>query len=146
MKKIQGAGGTKGGIKGFFIGLAMMAVGFYILLSKIILTSNFGMGYRLYHHAGVFGTGSNLSVTTGMILIPLIIGICMIFYNAKSIWGWIIAALSLFAMIFGVISSLKISLQPMNAFDFIFISVLAFGGLGMLLKSLRNIDLNSEQE
>jgi len=143
MSKVKGAGGTKGGIPSFFVGLGMMGIGFYLLLSKIILTSNFGMGYRLYHQANAFGSGMNFGITTGMILIPLIIAIGWIFYNAKSVWAWSLAVISLGAMIFGVISSLKISMQPMNSFDFIMIAILAFGGMGLLLRSLKNFD---EQE
>lgn len=135
--KISGAGGTKGGVSSFLVGVGMMGVGFYLLLSKIILTSNFGMGYRLYHHTGLFGTNMNLSLTTGMILIPMIIGIGWIFYNAKSFWAWALTAISLAGMIFGVISSLKIKMMPMNSFDFIIISILAFGGLGLFLRSLK---------
>ncbi len=138
MERSKGAGGTKGGVPSFFVGLGMMGIGFYLLLSKIILTSNFGMGYRLYHHANMLGSGMNFGITTGMILVPLIIAIGWIFYNAKSVWAWSLATISLGAMIFGVITSLKISMQPMNSFDFIMISILAFGGLGLLLRSLRD--------
>lgn len=135
---IRGAGGTSGGVSSFLVGLGMMGIGFYLLLSKIILTSNFTMGTRLYHHPGLFGTSMNFSLTTGMILIPLIIGIGWIFYNAKSFWAWSLATISLGGMIFGVITSLKIKMMPMNSFDFIMISILAFGGLGLFLRSLKD--------
>lgn len=140
-KKIVGAGGTEGGVRDFFIGLFMMGVGFYLLLNKIVITSGFGMGYSLYRYGG-YGTGGAgaFSLTTGMIFIPMIIGIGWIFYNAKSIWGWTIAGISLAAMIFGVISSVKIKMLSMTSFDFIMIAILAFGGIGVFLRSLRKID------
>lgn len=138
--KVKGAGGTKGGIPSFFVGLGMMGIGFYLLLSKIILTSTFGMGHRLYHSRSVFGTSMDFSLTTGMILVPLIIGIGWIFYNSKSIWAWTLSGISLAAMIFGVITSLQLKMMPMNSFDFIMISILAFGGLGLFLRSLKDTD------
>jgi len=138
--EFKGAGGSKGGISTFLVGLGMMGVGFYLLLSKIILTSSFGMGHRLYHSPAAFGTSMNLSLTTGMVLVPLIIGIGWIFYNSKSPWGWVLAIISLAAMIFGVISSLQIKMMPMNSFDFIMIAILAFGGLGLFLRSLKDKD------
>jgi hypothetical protein len=70
-----GAGGTKGGIGQFFLGLAMFVAGGYLLLSSIIVTNDFSLGYGLFH-IGTF------SVTSGIILIPFMIGVGMIFYNS----------------------------------------------------------------
>lgn len=125
-----GAGGTNGGVGKFLLGLAMMCGGFYLLLSAIIVSSNFGFGSRL------FGLGP-MGFTSGMILIPLIIGIGMVFFNAKSYAGWLIALGSLGALVFGVISSVSLSLRTMTAFELIVILTLAFGGLGLFLGSLR---------
>lgn len=138
--KIEGAGGTKGGFSQFFIGLGMMGVGFYMLLSKIVVSSGFGMGQSLYRHRNVAGSAMNMNLTTGMIFVPMIIGIMWIFYNSKSWGGWTLAGVSLAAMIFGVISSLKISMQTMSSFDLIVILVLAFGGLGFFFRSLKKYE------
>lgn len=138
--KIEGPGGTKGGFKQFFAGLAMMGVGFYMLLSKIMVSSSFGMGYSLYKYQNFANTGMNMNLTTGTIFIPMIIGIMWIFYNSKSIWGWAITVISLVAMIFGVLTSLKISMQNMSSFDLITILILAFGGLGLFMRSLKNYE------
>ena len=129
--KLKGAGGTSGGFMDFFIGLAMMGVGFYMLLNKIVISSGFGMGYGLYRMGSV-------SVTTGMVFIPMIIGIMVIFYDYKKVWGWLLAVISFAAMVFGVIASVKITMVPMTSFDGIVIFILAFGGLGMFLKSFKN--------
>lgn len=134
---MKGAGGTEGGLRDFFLGLGMMGVGFYMLLSKIIVSSSFGMGHRLY---SVNAGGMNFGLTTGMIFIPMIFGIGMIFYNAKSIWGWALSAISLAAMIFGVISSTKIRLATMTSFDLIVILILSFGGVGLFLRSLKKAE------
>jgi hypothetical protein len=127
---MQGAGGTRGGTGQFLLGLVMMCAGFYMLLSSVIVSSSFGLGARLF---GIGGFG----ITSGIILIPLVIGIGMIFYNARSYMGWLIAIASFFAMVFGVISSVSLDLRTMSAFRLITILVLAFGGLGLFLGSLR---------
>lgn len=132
---MKGAGGTNGGIGQFLIGLAMMCGGFYMLLNAIVVTSNFGLGYRVY---GFSMWGNMVSITSGMILIPFLFGIGMIFYNGKSILGWILAAGSLCALIFGVIASLNFSFRPMSAFDLIVILSLSAGGLGLFLRSLKD--------
>lgn len=143
--EIKGAGGTEGGIRNFFLGIFMMGAGFYMLLSKIVVTSGFGMGYSLYRFGGAGGSGG-FGLTTGMIFIPLLFGIGWIFYNAKSVWAWMLTVTSLGAMIFGVISSLKIRMMPMNSFDFIVILVLAFGGIGLFLNSLKKIEKMEEEQ
>jgi hypothetical protein len=128
---MNGAGGTRGGSGQFFLGLMMMCGGFYLLLNGIVVSSSFGMSARLFNIGGGFG------ITGGMILIPLLIGIGMVFYNAKNYLGWLVMIGSFGALVFGVISSVSMSLRTMSAFELICILTLAFGGLGLFLRSLR---------
>lgn len=132
---MRGAGGTSGGIGQFFIGLIMSCGGFYLLLNSIAVRSTFGMGMKLYSFSGA---GSQFGVTTGMVMIPFILGTGIIFYNAKNIIGWLLFCGSLVALIFGVISSIQFSFKAMSAFDLIMILVLAVGGLGLFLRSLKS--------
>lgn len=130
----RGAGGTEGGIGQFFLGLIMMSGGFYMLLNSIRVTSQFGMGMRMY---GMSMFGSHFNITSGMIMIPFFIGVGMIFYNSKNILGWLLTIGSLGALIFGVISTIQFSFRHMTAFDLIVIIVLCAGGLGLFLRSLK---------
>lgn len=134
---MNGAGGTSGGIGTFFIGLIMMCIGFYLLLNAISVTSSFNFSSRLYGFAAM---GNNLSITGGMIMIPFIFGVGIIFYDSKKIVGWLLSAGSLTALIFGVIASVKFNLKTMTAFELLTIFVLAVGGLGLFLRSLKKID------
>lgn len=127
---MNGAGGTAGGVGKFLLGLVMMCGGFYLLLNGIVVSSNFGFGTRLY------GSGA-MGLTGGMILIPMIIGIAMVFYNGRSYLGWLIAIASFGALVLGVISSVSMNLRSMSAFELLVILTLAFGGLGLFLNSLR---------
>lgn len=137
---MRGAGGTSGGLGQFFIGVIMMCGGFYLLLNAISVSSNFGMGTRLY---GFSALGSNINLTSGMIMIPFIFGIGLIFYNGKNFLGWLLTLGSVSALIFGVISSVRFSFKTMSAFDLIVILILAIGGLGLFLRSLKSIDAKS---
>lgn len=130
----MGAGGTTGGAGRFFLGFIMMCSGFYMLLNAMTVRSGFHLGTGIYR-VGIMG--SSFSLTSGMILIPLIFGIGMIFYNARNIIGWGLAVGSLGSLIFGVISTLSISFRSMTAFDLIVIIILSFGGTGLFLSSLR---------
>jgi hypothetical protein len=134
---MNGAGGSSGGIGHFFIGLIMMCGGFYMLLNAITVTSQFGLGSRLY---GFSAFGSNIGITGGMVLIPFIFGIGLIFYNSKNIIAWVLTIGSITALIFGVISTVRFSLKTMSSFDLIVILVLAVGGIGLFLRSLKKLD------
>lgn len=126
----RGAGGSDGGTGTFLIGLVMMIGGGYLLLNGIVVRPNFGMGAR------VFGIGG-VTITSGMVLIPFIFGVGMIFYNSRNWIGWILACGALVALIFGVIANMTLELARMSAFDLIVILVLLVGGLGLFLRSLR---------
>lgn len=140
---MKGAGGTSGGLGNFFIGLIMMCGGFYMLLNAINVTSSFGMGMRLY---GFSAMGGQYNITSGMVMIPFMFGVGLIFYNGKNILGWLLAIGSITGLIFGVISSIRFSFRTMTSFDLIVILVLAVGGLGLFLRSLKTIDAGLPDE
>jgi hypothetical protein len=131
--KVQGAGGTKGGVGRFLIGLVMMVAGGYLFLNAIHISYGFHMGYRLYSFGGFHLTG-------GMTLFPLIFGIGFIFYNSRSIIGWLLTIASLVMLGAGIIAGIRFNLHGMSAFDLIMIFILLFGGLGLFLSSLRNFE------
>ena len=79
---MRGAGGTRGGIGEFFIGFAMFCGGIYMLLQNITVTNKFSMGFGLFR-VGWLG----INITSGMIMIPFIFGVGMIFYNSKNVFG-----------------------------------------------------------
>jgi hypothetical protein len=82
--------------------------------------------------------GGPLTITSGMILIPLIFGIGMVFYNSGSVIGWALAIGSLAALVAGVLMNLEISIRTMTLFDLLTILVLFIGGIGLFLRSLRS--------
>jgi len=75
-----------------------------------------------------------------MVMIPFIFGVGLIFYNGKNILGWLLAIGSITGLIFGVISSIRFSFRTMTSFDLIVILILAMGGLGLFLRSLKTLD------
>lgn len=128
----RGAGGSNGGSASFLIGLIMMIGGGYLLLNGIVVRPNFGLGAR------VFGIGG-VSVSSGMVLIPFMFGVGMIFYNSRNWIGWLLAGGSLVALIFGVIANMTVQMTRMTGFDLILILVLLVGGIGLFLRSLRDM-------
>lgn len=131
----RGAGGSSGGTGSFFMGLLMLIAGGYLFLDSIRVTNSFGLGYSLFSYGRFHMTG-------GMVLIPLIFGVGLIFYNSKNILGWALSIASLVMLSFGIIQSINFSLRGMSAFELITILVLIAGGAGLFLSSLRNYDKN----
>lgn len=130
----RGAGGSPGGSLAFLIGLVMATAGGYMLLDSIVVSNSWGLGAPLYRLS--YGGGWN--VTGGGLLIPFMFGVGWIFYNARSLWGWVIAGGALAAIIFGVIMGLSISMRSMSLLNLIIILVLMVGGLGLFARSLRS--------
>ena len=126
----SGAGGSKGGVGRFFIGLTMIVAGGYLFLDSIRITHHFGFGRALFSFGG-------FDMTTGMVLVPFVFGVGIIFYNSDNFLGWGLTAASLIMLGFGIISSMRFRFQSMSAFDLIVILVLLVGGIGLFLSSLR---------
>jgi hypothetical protein len=127
----KGAGGTNGGIGSFFIGVLMFVLGLYLILKNIYVYNSFSLSMPFYRWGG-------FSVTSGIILIPFMIGLGMVFYNYKNWIGWLLFVGSLVLLIAGVITSTQFTLAHMTAFDLIIILVLLVGGLGLLLRSFKS--------
>ncbi len=118
-----------GSAASLLLGFIMMCAGGYLLLESIVVSQTFFLGVGLYHVGG-------MPVTGGMILVPLIFGIGIIFYRPSSLIGWALGVGSLAAMILGVIVNTHLALRQMSLFELIGIFVLCFGGLGIFLRAL----------
>lgn len=127
---MQGAGGTQGGTGRFFLGLFMMAVGGYLFFNNIQVSLGVGLGYQYFSAWGI-------GITSGMVLVPFIFGVGMIFYNAANILGWALTVASLGMLAFGVIAQTRFHLHNMSAFELLTIIFLLVGGIGLFLSSLR---------
>lgn len=134
----RGAGGTEGGVGAFFMGLLMMCTGGYMLLQAITVRSNFSMGMSFFRMP-TYGV-NYFNVTGGMIFIPFIFGVGLMFYNSKNILAWVLTFGSMAAMIFGVISNTQLILKTMSSFELITILVLLVGGIGIFLRSLKKYE------
>lgn len=120
---LKNAGGTPGGLWEFLIGLAMAVAGAYMLISRVTVTSGFWNwgGYN----------------TFGLSLIPLIFGIGIVFFNGKSVIGWLLVFVGSVIILSGIIMNLQIYFQPTSLFNTIVMLVLFAGGIGLLAKAVR---------
>ncbi len=127
-KNITGSGGTEGGIGEFFIGLIMFVAGGYLLLNQVIVTSG-GWGH-------FFSFGS-FSASFGVALIPFLFGIGFLFFDSKSIPGWLLSISGAVIIFAGILNSMRIYFKPTSLFNTLVMLVLLVGGIGLFLKSFR---------
>ena len=122
-EKWQGAGGTPGGVGMFLLGAIMAIVGGFLLLNQVKVTTGF---WRFYNYNGF-----------GISLIPFLLGIALLFYDGKSIPGWILAGGGFLVILAGILANLQIYFQTTSLFNTLIMLVLLVGGLALLFRSLR---------
>jgi multisubunit Na+/H+ antiporter MnhF subunit len=124
---MTGAGGTTGGIGMFFGGAALVLAGGYLLLTRVSVVS----GGWLFYGYNAFG----------LTLFPLLIGIGVLFYNGRSILGWLLTAGGTVIILVGIVANLHLYLQPTSLFDTLMMLGLLAAGIGLVARSLRAIEV-----
>ena len=127
---MQGAGGTEGGIGTFLIGFVMAVAGGWLLTNQVTVTSGF------WHMFGFNGFGLSL--------IPLVIGIALLFFNGRSIAGWLLTIAGAVIIFVGILTNLEIYFRPTSLFNTILMLVLLAGGIGLIARSLRTVPTHRE--
>jgi uncharacterized protein len=119
----RGAGGTPGGLGEFFLGLAMAVAGGYLLTNQVTVTSGFWQlwGYNAF----------------GLSLLPLLIGVGILFFNGRSAWGWLLTVAGAVIILVGVLVHLQIFFRPTSLFNTLVMLGLLAAGLGLIARSLR---------
>jgi hypothetical protein len=120
---LRSPGGTPGGLGEFLIGLAMAVAGGYMLTTHVTVTS----GYWTVWGYNAFGVS----------LVPFIFGVALLFFNGRSVLGWLLLIAGVVIILTGIIMNLQIYFQHASLFELIVMLVLLFGGLGLLARSFR---------
>lgn len=102
----------------------MTIVGGYLLLNQVQVTTSFW-------NFGPYGG-------FGLTLLPLLVGVAFLFYNGKSIVGWLLAGLGAAIILASILMHLDIYFRPTTLFNTIIMLGLLFGGLGLIARSLRS--------
>lgn len=120
---MEGAGGTKGGLGQFFVGLAMAIAGGYLLTTQVTVTSGFW---------GYFGAH-----TFGLTLLPMVIGLGLLFFDGGSTPGWVLTIGGAIVILVGILMNLRIYFEPTSLFHTLIMLTLLAGGLGLVARSLK---------
>jgi hypothetical protein len=126
-RKFEGAGGTPGGVGEFLVGIMIAGVGFYLLFSHVQVHSSY------WNFFGAGGAGRSFGVS----LIPLLLGIGILFVNGKSVLGWILGVGGLLLILAGILVNLDIYYQSTSLMNTLIMLGLIAAGFGLVIKGLR---------
>lgn len=120
---MRGAGGTPGGLGTFLGGAAMIVAGGYLLLARVTVTTGYWhlWGYNAF----------------GLSLLPLLIGIGLLFFDGRSVAGWALTAIGAIIILAGLIANLSVYFRATSLFDTLMMLGLLAAGLGLVARSLK---------
>jgi hypothetical protein len=122
--KFQGPGGTPGGVGMFIFGFALTIAGGYLIMNQVQVTSGYWSWW-----------GTN---TFGLTLIPLVIGIGLLFFNGRSIAGWVLAGAGAVIIFVGILANLEIYFRQTTLFIVILMLTMFAAGLGLMARAFKS--------
>ncbi|MGB1260753.1 MAG: hypothetical protein ACPG6P_11975 [Akkermansiaceae bacterium] len=126
-------GGTEGGTGSFLMGggLLLMAVGMYLFLDSVRVESGH-YGWM----SGMIGRGRQGLETTsmGIVFVPFLIGVGVLFFDASKKWAWWLAAAGLGVIVVEILSRIRFVLD-MKTTHLLMILVMVAAGAGMALRA-----------
>lgn len=108
----------------FYMGIISMAMGIFFLLSKSVVRS----GFYSFSVAG-------LSMSSGIVVIPLMIGILWLVNNPKSMLAKLITIAGSVFIIASIIMNIRITFTTTSLFDYVVMMILLAVGIGLIIKS-----------
>jgi len=96
-------------------------------------------GYFLAHQVSVVGSYWNFygASSFGITLVPMLIGVGLLFWNGRSVVGWLLTVAGALFILAGVIANLHIYFQPTSLFNTLVMLILLVGGLGLIARAIR---------
>lgn len=107
------------------IGILLLGAGLF-MLSKRVMVHTSWYTWRL----------GGFDLSSGTVVIPLLIGIIWFCFNTKSLPAKILITLSTIFIVVSIIMSVRINMVATSMFDFILTLGMAAAGAGLLLRGL----------
>ena len=126
MNNTEKSRSSSGSLMQFLIGLVLMGAGLFWIFRSVDVSSGYGSIFRI----GGWG------VPNGTIIIPLLIGIVMLFVMERKIYGWIVTGIGIAIILVGIITSVRLSFYGTSLFEYILMFGFTLVGGGLVLKNL----------
>lgn len=115
----------KGNILTFFVGIIVFLIGVYMIFQNTIISTGFSLTRML-----------GFTPNFGIVLLPLLIGIIVLFFNPHNILGWFLIIVGILIILIGILMGLRITFMPVSLFEGIFMFGMTAAGIGVTLKGL----------
>ena len=106
------------------IGIILLAAGLFMLSKRVIVHT----GWYTWRIGSFY-------LSSGTVIIPLLIGIIWYFYNPKSFMSKVIIGLSIVFIVISIIMSVSLNFMATSMFDYVLILGMSAAGFGLILKS-----------
>lgn len=125
-------GGTKGGTGEFIGGLALTALGFWLIFDSVqVHTGPVGWFSGLVGGArgGAWGTTS-----MGIVFVPFFIGVFVLFFDAGAKWAWLLSGLGLIVVLIEILSRIQFVMSSKTSHVLLMLAMIA-AGAGLMFKA-----------
>jgi len=113
-------------MKNFLAGICFFVLGVFLITQNTIVRTGFNLS----------GFTGGYNPPFGLLLLPIIIGIIMLFAMKKQIWGWIVILFGVGTLLLGILMGLEMSFKSTS----LYIVILMFGcaaiGIGLMVRGV----------
>lgn len=110
----------------FVIGIILLAVGLFMLSMRVRVYSGWFAGFTI----------GSFQVASGVVTIPLILGIIWYVVNPKSFLAKLLCILGSIIIVVSIIMSIRINWVSSSLFEYILIFGLCSVGIGLILRTV----------
>jgi len=122
------------GLGGLLLGVILAAAGGYLVANQVMVSPNAGVGWARWAPA-----------TSGLALVPILVGIGLLCFNAGSRAGRLLTIGGAVLLVASIIASLSLSFRPTSLFDTLVMLVLCTAGAGLMARSVLRPDGQSRR-
>lgn len=109
----------------FFLGIILLGAGIFMVCKNTYIVAS------IYTwHVG------RLSISSGLVAIPILVGIGMLFYDSKSFLAKIIILVGAVFLLISIIMSVRIHFRTTDLYTYILMFGSIFAGAGLLMRVL----------
>jgi hypothetical protein len=121
-------------MKNLLAGIGFFVLGVFLITQNTIVRSGINL-------SGVTG-GYNPPL--GILLLPVLIGIVMLFAMKKQIWGWILIGFGIATILLGLLMGLEVTFKPTSLYVTILMFACTAVGVGLMIRGI--VQSNQREE
>lgn len=112
----------------FLIGLVLLGAGIYWVLNSFVVSFSWGSLWG--------GFGMNTSLATGLMLVPFLIGIGLLFFLDRKWIGWVVVAIGLLAILVTLLTSVRFRPITASLWQYVVMFGMIAAGCGLVARGL----------